>query len=61
MAVFRSTEDNSRDQLPFHRFQERIGAFRAMIQMIANHTELETWTLGKLQASLHRLVRLFSP
>ena len=61
MVVFRSKEDNARDKLPFHRFQERICAFHAMIQMIANLTELEPRTLGKLQASLHRLVRLFSP
>ncbi|PUU79844.1 hypothetical protein B9Z19DRAFT_788994 [Tuber borchii] len=55
MATFRSKEDSSRDQVPLHRFQERVGAFRAMIHMIANRTELELWTLGKLQASLHKL------
>ncbi|PUU82943.1 hypothetical protein B9Z19DRAFT_1073806 [Tuber borchii] len=55
MATFRSKEDSSRDQVPLHRFQERVGAFRAVIQMIANRTGLELWTLRKLQASLHKL------
>ena len=61
MATFRSKEDSAKDQVPLHRFQERIGAFRAMIHMIANRMELELWTLGKLQTSLYNLVSLFSP
>ena len=61
MATFRSKEDNARDQVPLHRFQERIGAFRATIHMIANRTDLELRILGKLQTSLHKLVSLFSP
>ena len=60
MATFRSKEDSARDQVPLHRFQERIGAFRAMIHMIANRTELELRTLGKLQTFLHKLVSLSS-
>ncbi|CAZ79523.1 unnamed protein product [Tuber melanosporum] len=52
MATFRSKEDSVRDRVPLHRFQERVGAFRAMIHMIANRMDLELWTLGKLQASL---------
>ena len=59
MATFRSKEDSARDQVPLHRFQERVGAFRAMIHMIANRTELELRILGKLQTSLHKLVSLF--
>ncbi|KAG0128938.1 hypothetical protein HOY82DRAFT_621333, partial [Tuber indicum] len=55
MATFRSKEDSAKDQVPLHRFQERIGAFRAMIHMIANRMNLELWALGKLQASLCKL------
>ena len=61
MATFRSREDSGRGQVPLHHFQERVGAFRAMIHIIANRTELELRTLGKFQASLHKLVSLFSP
>ena len=61
MATFRSKEDGVKNQVPLHRFQERIGAFRAMIHMIANRMELELSTLGKLQTSLYNLVGLFSP
>ncbi|KAG0128935.1 hypothetical protein HOY82DRAFT_522130 [Tuber indicum] len=55
MAIFRSREDGAKDQVPLHRFQERIGAFRAMIHMIANRTNLELSTLEQLQASLCKL------
>ncbi|KAG0638286.1 hypothetical protein HOY80DRAFT_923041 [Tuber brumale] len=55
MATFRSKEDSANDQVPLHRFQERIGAFRAVIHMIANRMDLELWTLRKLQASLCKL------
>ncbi|PUU79857.1 hypothetical protein B9Z19DRAFT_1124564 [Tuber borchii] len=55
MATFRSKEDSAKDEVPLHHFQERIGAFRSMIHMIANRMELELWTLGKLQASLYNL------
>ena len=61
MATFRSKEDSAKDQVPLHRFQECVGAFRAMIQMIANRTGLELLTLRKLQASLHKLVSPLSP
>ena len=61
MATFRSKEDSARDQVPLHRFQERVGAFRAMIHMIANRTELELRTLRRLQVTLCKLVSLFSP
>ena len=60
MATFRSKEDSAKDQVPLYRFQERTGGFRAMINMIANRTELELRTLRKLQASLHKIVSLFS-
>ena len=60
MATFRSKEDSARDQVPLHRFQERIGAFRATIHMIANRMELESRALGTLQASLCKLVSLLS-
>ncbi|PUU82946.1 hypothetical protein B9Z19DRAFT_1040095 [Tuber borchii] len=55
MATFRSKEDGAKNQVPLHRFQERVGAFRAMIHMIANRTELELRTLRKLQISLCKL------
>ncbi|PUU82950.1 hypothetical protein B9Z19DRAFT_1190011 [Tuber borchii] len=55
MAIFRSKEDGTKDQVPLHRFQERVGAFRAMIHMIANRTELELRALRKLQVSLCKL------
>ncbi|CUS12900.1 unnamed protein product [Tuber aestivum] len=55
MAAFRSKEDPARNQVPLHRFQERIGAFRAMVHMIANRTGLELSTFVKLQASLYKL------
>ena len=61
MATFRSKEDSAKDQVPLHRFQERIGAFRATIHMIANRVGSELRTLERLQASLHELVSLFSP
>ena len=61
MATFRSKEDSAKDQVPLHRFQERVGAFRATIHMIANRTELELRTLRKLQLSLCKLVSLSSP
>ena len=60
MATFRSKEDRAGDQVPLHRFQERIGAFRTMIHMIANRTESELLALVKLQASLGKLVSSFS-
>ena len=60
MATFRSKEDSVKDQVPLHRFQERIGAFHAMIQMISNRMDSELWTLGELQDSLCKLVSLFS-
>ncbi|PUU79838.1 hypothetical protein B9Z19DRAFT_788872 [Tuber borchii] len=55
MATFRSKEDSAKDQVPLHRFQERVGAFRSTIHMIANRMELESKTLGTLQASLCKL------
>ncbi|PUU82964.1 hypothetical protein B9Z19DRAFT_1105475 [Tuber borchii] len=55
MATFRSKEDSAKDHVPIHRFQERIGAFRAMIQMISNRMDSESWTLGKLQVALCKL------
>ena len=61
MATFRSKEDSAKDQVPLHRFQERIGAFRALTHMIANRAELELWALGMLQVSLCKLVSLSSP
>ena len=61
MATFRSKEDNAKDQIPLHRSQERIGAFRAMIHMMANRMDSEIWILAKLQAFLCKLVSLFSP
>ena len=61
MATFRSKEDAAKDRVPLHRFQERIGAFRAMTHMIANRAELELQTFEKLQASLRKLVSLSSP
>ena len=60
MAAFRSREDCARDQVPLHRFQERVGAFRATIHMIANRTGLELRAFGNLQASLHKVVSLLS-
>ena len=59
MATFRSKEDGARDQVPLHRFQERIGAFRAMVHMIANRTNSELWILEGLQRSLCKLVSIF--
>ena len=61
MATFRSKEDSVKNQVLLHRFQERVGAFRAMIHMIANRTESELRILGKLQTFLHKLVSLSSP
>ena len=61
MATFRSKEDSARDQAPLHSFQERIGAFRAVVHMIVNRTGSELWTLGKLWDSLCKLVGLSSP
>ena len=61
MATFRSKEDGAKDQVPLHCFQERIGAFHAMIQMISNRMDSEVWILGNLQASLCKLVSLFRP
>ncbi|PWW79092.1 hypothetical protein C7212DRAFT_355230 [Tuber magnatum] len=55
MAAFRSKEDSAEDKVPLHRFQERIGAFRAVVHMIANRMGLELSTLRKLQASLCKL------
>ena len=56
MAAFRSKEDSTKDQVPLHPFQERLGAFNVMVHMAANRMKLELWTLGKLQASLCKLV-----
>ena len=61
MATFSSKEDSAKDQVPLHHFQERIGAFRTMIHMIANRMHSEIWVLGKLQDLLCKLVSLFSP
>ena len=61
MATFRSKEDSANNQIPLHRFQERIGAFRAMIHMMTNRMDSELWTLAKLQDFLCKLVSLFSP
>ena len=61
MATFRSKEDSIKDHVPLHRFQEHIGAFRAMIRMVANRMGSELWILGKLQASFYNLVSLLSP
>lgn len=58
MATFRSREDNANDQVPLHHFEERIGTFHAMVHMIANRVDSELSTLGKLQASLFKLVSL---
>jgi len=58
MAAFRSKEDNAENQVPLHRFQERVGAFRAMVHMIANRTDSELWILEELQYSLCKLVSL---
>ncbi|PUU82961.1 hypothetical protein B9Z19DRAFT_1061393 [Tuber borchii] len=55
MAAFRSKEDSVKDQVPLNRFQERIGAFHAMIEMVSNRMDSELWALGKLQASLCKL------
>jgi len=60
MATFRSKEDSSKDQVPFHPFKEAVGAFYAMIHMIANHMDSELWALEKLQGALCKLVSLFS-
>jgi len=60
MATFRSKEDSVKDQVPLDRFQQRIGAFRAMVHMIANRMDSELWTLGELRDSLCELVSLFS-
>ena len=60
MVTFRSKEDSARGQVPLHRFQERIGAFRAMVHMIANRMDSELWTLEELRDSLCQLVRLSS-
>jgi len=60
MATFISKEDSAKDQVPLHHFQERIGTFHAMIQMITNRMDSELWILGKLQASLYKLVSPFS-
>jgi len=61
MATFRSKEDSVKDQVPLHRLQERIGAFGAMLHMITNRTDAESWILGKLQVSFLKLVSIFSP
>ena len=61
MATFKSREDSAKDQAPLHRFQERVGAFRATVHLIANRMDSELRTLEKLQASLRNIVSLFSP
>ena len=61
MATFRSKEDSVKDQVPLHRFQERMGSFRSMVHMISNTMNSELWVLGKLQAALSELVSLPSP
>ena len=61
MAIIRTKEDTAKNQVPLHHFQERIGAFRAMIHTIANRMGSELWTLEKLQASLCKLVSLLPP
>ncbi|CUS12894.1 unnamed protein product [Tuber aestivum] len=55
MAVFRSKEDSAKDKVPLHRFQERTGAIRAMIHMIANRMDPELSVAGSLQASLCKI------
>ncbi|PUU82959.1 hypothetical protein B9Z19DRAFT_966094 [Tuber borchii] len=55
MATFRSKEDSAKDQIPLPCSQERIGAFRAMIHMIANRMNSELWALAKFQAFLCKL------
>jgi len=60
MTTFRSKEDSANDQVPLHRLQERVGALLAMLHMIANRTDSESWTLLKLQVSLCKLVSLSS-
>jgi len=61
MATFRSKEDSAKDQVPLHRFQERISSFRATVHMIANRTDMELWILEKLQDFLCKLVGLSPP
>jgi len=61
MAIFRSKEDSAKNQVPLHRLQERTGAFRTMVHMIANRMDGESWIFEKLQARLCKLVSLFSP
>jgi len=61
MATFRSKEDSAKNQVPLDNHQERIGAFRAMIHMIANRMDGESWIFEKLQAYLCKLVSIFSP
>ncbi|RPB03057.1 hypothetical protein L873DRAFT_1787208 [Choiromyces venosus 120613-1] len=55
MATFRSKEDGAKDQIPLHRFQERIGAFRALVHMIANRMDMESSVFEKFQLSLGKL------
>jgi len=61
MATFRSKEDSAKDQVPLHHLQERASTFHAMVHMIANRMDGESWIFEKLEASLCELVSLFSP
>jgi len=61
MATFRSKEDSAKGQVPLHHFQERIGTFHAMVHMIANLVGSELRTLGKIQATLFKVVSLPTP
>ena len=61
MAIFRSKEESVKDQVPLHHLQECIGAYHAMLHMIANRMDAESWTLGKFQASFLTLVSTTPP
>ena len=60
MATFGSKEESGQDQVPLHCSQQRICSLRAMIHMIANSMGSELWALEKFQASMCKLVSLFS-
>jgi len=59
MATFRSKEDGAKNQVPLGNHQERVGAFGAMIHMIANRMDGESWIFSKFQAYLCKLVSRF--
>ncbi|CUS12892.1 unnamed protein product [Tuber aestivum] len=60
MVTFRSKEDSAKDEVPLYRFQGRICAFHAMIQMISNHTDSESRVMEKLQSSLWKLDQIIA-